>query len=156
MRNASIRAMKVSREAVCLSVFLLGCGAAGAAAWPVGPNFTLGSNSLAVGHGSGAGSVVIGATGTWTASTTAPWLHISTADGTGSALFKFTYDANSETTRTDTISFNGGAEELTITQAGENYVAATEVTTIASSALSAPAADAAGNLYFTESDTLQK
>ncbi len=148
--------LKAAREAVCLSVFLLCWGTAGAAGSPPEPNLTLGSNSLAVGHDSGTGTIVIGATSGWTASTTAPWLHISTAAGTGSALFEFTYDTNSGATRTETISFNDGAAALTVTQAAGSYVATTEVTTLASSALSAPAADAAGNVYFTESDTLQK
>jgi streptogramin lyase len=117
---------------------------------------TLGTNSLAVGRGAGTGTLVIGTSGTWTAKTTAAWLHISVSSGTGSALFEFTYDANSGPIRTGTISFNDGAEMLTVTQAGDGYVAATKVTTIASSALSAPAADAGGNLYFTESDTILK
>jgi sugar lactone lactonase YvrE len=123
---------------------------------PATASITLGTNSLTFGRGSGTGTVVIGATSGWTASTTAAWLHISTPAGTGSALFEFTYDANSGATRTETISFNDGAATLTIRQAEESYVAATEVTTLTSPALSASAADAAGNVYFTESDTLQK
>src|SRR5208337_387040 len=85
----------------------------------------------------------------WTASADDPWLHLGPASqsGTGSTNLVFSYDANTNTTRTGTLTIGG--QTLTVTQAGSTYVAAAgPVTTLANSGLNQPegvAVDRAGN-----------
>jgi len=115
-------------------------------------NLRLGTSSLVFGPGSGTGSVVIAATARWTAATATPWLHIDPArtTGGGNALFTFTYDSNSGSTRTGSILFNGGQASVSVTQAGASYSPTTEVTTLVSSVLGPPALDGYGNVYFAD------
>ena len=106
--------------------------------------------------GSGTGRIGLhGATpaGTWEASTTASWLHLSPENqaGVGSTNVVFTFDANPGPTRSDTITIAG--EILTVTQAGAAYVPAARLTPLISSGLSSPTGlevDADGNLYIAD------
>jgi hypothetical protein len=93
------------------------------------------------------------ATGTWTATTNATWLHLSSANqsGTGSTNVVFSYDANPGATRSGTLTVGG--QTLTVTQAGATYVAAGTVTTLVSSDLNEPfgvAVDGTGNVYIAD------
>jgi DNA-binding beta-propeller fold protein YncE len=113
---------------------------------------TLGTTSLTVGIGPGTGTLVIGTSAAWTASSTAPWLHLPVSSGSAGGFFQFVYDGFSGATRTGTISFDGGQAELTVTQAGESYVPASDLTALVSSGITRPlgvAVDTAGNVYFT-------
>jgi hypothetical protein len=97
--------------------------------------YTLGTTALLVGPGAGTNSVVLAvtpATGTWTATTNAPWLHLSmnNQSGAGSTNVVFCYDANPGATRTGTLTIGG--QTLTVAQAGSTYVAAGAVTTLPS------------------------
>ena len=127
----------------------------------VAQDVTVGTNSLTFGHGAGTGTLVIGAAGDWTASTQTAWLHIpdTSTTGTGNALFQFTYDANFGLTRTGTITFTGGAN-VTVTQAGANYVPSYELTTLVSSGLSTSpsglAVDSDGNVYIADVDGIKE
>jgi sugar lactone lactonase YvrE len=119
-------------------------------------NYVLGTVSLFVGPASGSNSVVLGvtpATGAWTATNNATWLHLGTnfQSGTGSTNVVFSYDANPGPTRTGTLTI--ADQTLTVTQAGESYVAATLFTNLVSTGLSHPegiAVDGAGNVYIAD------
>jgi DNA-binding beta-propeller fold protein YncE len=114
--------------------------------------YSLGTDALLVGPGSGSNSVMLVVNpffGPWTNSANASWLHLSPANqiGTASTDVVFSYDANSGTTRLGTLTIAG--ETLTITQAGSTYVPAGTNTMLASG-LSDPeglTVDAAGNVY---------
>jgi FtsP/CotA-like multicopper oxidase with cupredoxin domain/sugar lactone lactonase YvrE len=122
------------------------------------------SNTLNRVEGPAAGSdsaILWGSAGAWTATTSAPWLHLSAANqsGTGSTNVIFTYDANTGATRTGTLDLAG--ETVNVTQAGSTYVQAPgPVTTLASTAGYAEdvAVDADGNVYFCDagSDSIKK
>ena len=120
--------------------------------WGAHTDITLRTNSLVFSSDSGTGSVVVGASGEWTAITHSDWIHIDPGSETGasSGLLKFTYDSNSGPTRTGTIHFKHGHAKLTVTQAGADYVATSEVTTLLSRTLSSPVFDADGNVYFAD------
>jgi sugar lactone lactonase YvrE len=84
------------------------------------------------------------------------WLHLSPANqnGTGSTNVVFSFDANPGATRTGAIAVGG--QTLTVTQAGETYVAATPLTMLGSqpSGMFQPegvAVDTAGNVYIADS-----
>ena len=119
---------------------------------------TLGTTNLLEGPAGGSDSVVLKMTGAWSASTNVTWLHLSTANqsGTGSTNVVFSFDANTNATRTGTLTIAGLT--LTVTQAGSTYVAASGVTTMVSSGLSLPynglpsglAVDGAGNVYIAD------
>ncbi len=122
-----------------------------------GATFSLGTSNLLEGPAGGADSVVLVASanfGTWTAAVNdAPWLHLGPASqsGTGSMNVVFTYDANTNGTRTNTLTIAG--QTLTVTQAGSSYVSA-QMTTLVSSDLSNPygvAVDGTGNVYIADS-----
>jgi DNA-binding beta-propeller fold protein YncE len=119
---------------------------------------TIATTSLAEGKTSGTDAVIVTASGAWTAAANASWLHMTTANGTGSGLAKFTFDTNSGATRTGTLTIAG--QTLTVTQAGSTYAATTgfysnaygfsilaNLSTGQSKALSEVAVDVAGNLY---------
>jgi len=123
-------------------------------------NFALGATVLVVGPAAGTNSVVLGvtpATGAWTATTNAAWLHLSATNrsGIGSTNVIFSYDANSGATRSGTLTIAG--QTLTVTQAGSTYVAAETLTTLVSSNLATPlnlpqgvAVDGLGNVYIAD------
>jgi sugar lactone lactonase YvrE len=105
----------------------------------------------------GGDSVILSVTpniGTWTATTTASWLHFSGPNqgGTGSATVAFTFDANTGATRTGTATIGG--QTLTVTQAGATYTPAEMVGTLVSGpGLVAPygvAVDGSGNVYIAD------
>jgi DNA-binding beta-propeller fold protein YncE len=119
-------------------------------------NYALGTTALWVGPAAGSNSVVFGvepATGVWSATTNAPWLHLTLANqsGIGSTNVTFSYDANPGATRGGTLTIAG--QTLTITQAGSTYAAAEPVTTLVSLGLASPigvAVDASGNVYIAD------
>jgi len=123
------------------------------------PSFVLGTDTRLEGPGMGSDSVVLAAIPTianWTATTNAPWLHLSPAyqSGTGSTNLIFSYDANPGSTRTGTLTIAG--QTLTVTQAGSTYVAADWLTNLVSAGLSDPvgvAVDGAGNVFFANAGT---
>jgi DNA-binding beta-propeller fold protein YncE len=120
-----------------------------------GSPYFLGTDALWEGPTAGTDGVlltVIPGAGAWTATTNAgaSWLHVSPANqsGTGSTYVVFSYDANPGATRSGTLII--GDQTLTVTQAGSTYVAAGQLTSLASG-LSLPDAvtvDGAGNVYF--------
>jgi DNA-binding beta-propeller fold protein YncE len=108
----------------------------------------LGTTALLVGPSAGTNSVVLAvapATGAWTATANAAWLHLDAANqsGTGSTNVVFSYDANPGGTRTGALAIAG--QTLTVTQAGSTYVAAQPLTTLASTGLHIPEGVAVGN-----------
>jgi hypothetical protein len=72
----------------------------------------------------GVGVNVSTASAFWTASTTAPWLHLLNPSGVNSNYYVlgFSCDANAGPTRTGTITV--GSQNVSVMQAGSNYVAA--------------------------------
>jgi len=123
-----------------------------------GPTYALGTSTLYVGSKSGTNSVVLAVvpfTATWTASTTANWLHLNAANqgGIGSTNVVFTFDTNSGLTRSGSISIAG--QNLTIVQAGSNYVQAPvqQTTVLNLSGRGQPATfalDLADNVYWAD------
>jgi hypothetical protein len=84
----------------------------------------LGMTSVYEGRFSGSDSVVVGATGAWTAPSDVPWLRTSSS-GTGNGLATFTWDANTGLNeRVGTLTIAG--ETLTVIQVGSGYNAATD------------------------------
>jgi sugar lactone lactonase YvrE len=105
----------------------------------------------------GGDSVILAVTpniGTWTAATTASWLHFSGPNqgGTGSATVAFTFEANTGATRTGTATIGG--QTLTVTQAGSTYTPAGMVGSLVSGpGLVTPygvAVDGSGNVYIAD------
>jgi DNA-binding beta-propeller fold protein YncE len=121
------------------------------------PIFSLGATARLEGPPAGSDSVVLAViphNGVWTAAANDSWLHLNTANqsGTGSADVIFSYDANAGATRSGTLTVGG--QTLTVIQAGSTYVAAGAVTALVSSDLNSPmglAVDAAGNVYIGDS-----
>jgi sugar lactone lactonase YvrE len=108
---------------------------------------TLGMSNVVEGPAAGADAVVLGATGAWTAASNSSFLHVTTGStsGTGNALVKYSFDANTGVTRTGTFTIAG--QTLTVTQAGSTYVAANPLTTLFSGFALGVAVDPAGNVY---------
>jgi hypothetical protein len=126
-------------------LFILVCGLMPLLTLPAWSQ-TLGVTSRWEGPGEGGDSVVVSATGAWSATANASWLHTA-ASGTGNGCAVFAFDANLGTTRTGTLTI--ARQTLTVTQAGATYVAANPVTTLVASGLNAPcgvAVDGAGNV----------
>jgi streptogramin lyase len=107
----------------------------------------LGTTFLLEGPSSGTDSDLVIATGAWTATSNASWLHTSSS-GTGNGLAVFTFDANSGATRTGTLTIAG--QILTVTQAGSTYVAASPVTTLVGGTYCGVAVDCDGNVYIAD------
>ena len=103
------------------------------------------------GPAAGADSIVVNYAGDWTATANNSWLH-TTSDGIGAGLATVTFDANPGGIRYGTLTIAG--QTVNVTQAGNNYVAATSLTPVVSSQLIGPtgvAADASGNVLFADS-----
>src|SRR5208337_4417372 len=122
------------------------------------PVYSLGTTDLLEGPAAGSDSVVLAVTppsASWTASTNAPWLHLSTANqsGAGATNLVFSFDANPGATRAGTLTIAGLM--LTVIQAGSSYVPAPgPVTTLVGSGLNEPygvAVDGVGNVYIADS-----
>jgi DNA-binding beta-propeller fold protein YncE len=110
----------------------------------------LGATVLLEGAVAGNDSDVVNYAGPWTATASASWLHTSAA-GNGNGLATFTFDANPGPTRSGVLTIAG--ETLTVTQAGNGYVAASALTTLIPSPLLKPegvAVDSAGNVYIAD------
>jgi sugar lactone lactonase YvrE len=120
--------------------------------------YALGTASLLVGPAAGSNSVVLAvtpATGGWTNTANATWLHLSAANqnGAGSTNIVFSYDANGGATRSGALTIAN--QTLTVLQAGLTYVSAGSLTTLVSSGLAFPqslAVDGAGNVYIADTD----
>ena len=144
-------------------LFTDGCGSGSSAGTTGGAvlqlvvQISLPASSITLGPYGGATGVALATitTGTqaqWTAATSTSWIHLSNASGTTAALgsvVKFTYDANSGTTRTGSITFQGTAfnQTLTVTQAGAGYVAAVPPLTALNVPNPSNVVDIAGNIY---------
>ena len=118
---------------------------------------TLGTYSVVEGPAAGNDSVVLAATGAWTAATNSTFvdssfLHVTagSTSGTGNAVVQYSFDANSGATRSGTLTIAG--QTYTVTQAGSTYVAARPLTTLVSGLTRPPsvAVDAAGNVYIAD------
>ena len=117
------------------------------------PGYVLGTTNLVEGPTAGYDSVVLAVTSvaTWTATANASWLHLSAANqsGSGSTNVIFSFDQNTNATRSGTLTVGG--QTLTVTQAGATYVQAPgPVTGLITSGLNYPmgvALDTAGNVY---------
>ena len=108
-------------------------------------------SALFEGPAAGADSIVVNYAGDWTATANNSWLH-TTSDGIGAGLATVTFDANPGGIRYGTLTIAG--QTVNVTQAGNNYVAATSLTPVVSSQLIGPtgvAADASGNVVFADS-----
>jgi streptogramin lyase len=122
----------------------------------------LGTSSLLEGPAAGVDSVVLGASGAWTATSNSPFLHLTagSTSGTGNALVKYSFDTNSGATRSGTLTIAGLT--LTVTQAASSYIAANPLTTIVGPLdVADPTGmclDAAGNLYIADNyyENIQK
>ena len=98
-----------------------------------GAGYILGTTTRVEGPAAGGDSdilVVSPGTATWTASANAPWLHLSTANqsGTGGTNVMFTFDANTGGPRNGTLTIAG--QTVTVYQAGARYVPAGAVATV--------------------------
>jgi sugar lactone lactonase YvrE len=122
-----------------------------------GPSYSLGASALLVGPSAGSNSVVLAVApyfAAWTNTANVSWLHLSVANqsGAGSANVIFSYDANSDATRSGTLTIAG--QTLTVTEAGSTYVQAPgPVTTVVGTGVFRPAGvavDSAGNLYIAD------
>src|SRR5712672_136672 len=84
----------------------------------------VGTTNLLEGNWAGSASVVLATNTAWTGIANDAWLHLSTANqsGTLSTNVLFTFDANPGVTRTGTLTLAG--QIITITQAGTNYISA--------------------------------
>ena len=117
--------------------------------------YTLGATSVIVGNTAGSGSVLLMATGPWTASSNASWLQPlpGSTSGTGNALILFGFGTNTNASaQTGTLTISGLT--FTVTQSGASFILSPLVTTIVSSGLKAPqglAVDSSGNVYIADS-----
>ncbi len=110
----------------------------------------LGATALLEGAAVGSDSDAVNYAGHWTATANASWLH-TTSSGNGSGLATFTYDANPGPTRSGTLTIAGAI--LTVTQAGNGYVAAGALTTLIPPTPVEPeglAVDRSGNVYIAD------
>ena len=116
---------------------------------------SLAASTRLEGPAAGMDSVLLQSVNTpWTATTNAPWLHLSSGyqSGTGSTNVVFSFDVNTGATRSGTLTIAGLT--LNITQAGSTYVAAPGPMTLVSSNLYQPdgvAVDGSGNVYIADS-----
>lgn len=117
--------------------------------------YTLGASSVLVGSAAGSGSVLLVASGAWTANSNASWLQLyaGSSSGTGNALIEFTYAANpNASAQTGTLTISGLT--FTVTQAGASFTPIGQVSVLVSSGLSGPqavAVDGSGNVYIADS-----
>jgi sugar lactone lactonase YvrE len=138
----------------CGGVFLALAGLAAGVARAQTTN--LGATSLLVGPAAGTNSVALAVTpqtAPWTATANTNWLQLSMANqsGQGGTNVVFTFSANTNSTRSGTLTIAG--QTVTVTQAGSAYVAAQPVTSLVSSGLNEPysvALDALGNVYIAD------
>jgi sugar lactone lactonase YvrE len=122
---------------------------------------SLGTTALLVGGAAGTSSVFLATLGAWTATANNPFLHVSTgsANGAGSAVVVFTFDAfPGSGTRIGTLTIAGLT--LTVTQAGTNYIGPGPAITLGSSVFQGGsplqdggvAVDHSGNVYFADTN----
>jgi streptogramin lyase len=116
--------------------------------------YRLGDSSATVGNAAGSGSVLLLASGSWTAASNAPWLQLSagSTSGTGNALIQFSYGANpNASAQTGTLTISGLT--FTVTQAGTSFIPIGLVIGLVSSGLKGPyavAVDGTGNVYLAD------
>ena len=116
--------------------------------------YTLGATYLVEGCTAGTNSALLTGSATnraaWTASASVSWLHPATSSGSGIATIVFSFDANTGSTRTGTVTIAG--QPLTVRQAGAAYLPANPVA-LGITGLSSPrgvAVDASGNVYIAD------
>lgn len=115
---------------------------------------TLGAISATIGSTAGTGTVLLLTTGLWTATSNAPWLHISagSTNGSGSALIVYTYDANPNAgTQVGTLTIAGLT--FIVNQAGNTYLPVNPLATLVSAGLNNPqglAVDGTGNVFIAD------
>jgi sugar lactone lactonase YvrE len=120
------------------------------------PAYSLGTTRRLEGPASGNDSAFLAVTpgfASWTNSANASWLHLNAANqnGSGSGPIVFSFDANSGTTRSGTLTIAG--QTVTVTQAASTYTQVEGVALLASNGLSSPsgvAVDGAGNVYIAD------
>lgn len=147
----------------CAGVFLALAWLGLSAAQAQTTTYVLGTSAILVGSDAETDSVVLGvtpATGAWTATTNATWLHLSAANqsGRGSTNVFFSDDANPGAARVGTLTIGG--QTLTVTQAGSTYIAASEAGGIGPNTApppegpfytpEGPAVDGAGNVFYAD------
>ena len=116
--------------------------------------FSVGTNSIVVGSAGGTSTVLLAGSGSWTAVSNSPWLHIPAgyAAGSGNVSLPFTYDANPGLSpQVGTLTIAGTT--VTVTEAGAGDVLANPVSTILSTGISLPssaAIDSSGNVYIAD------
>jgi len=120
------------------------------------PAQTLGTQWIQVSSASNPYSVVLSATGTWTATANDSWLHVgpSSVAGNGSANVVFTVDAFTGIgTRTGTLTIAGLS--FAVTQRGTNFAQASAVSTVLSSSGNPQgiAVDSSGEFIFSDTAT---
>ena len=116
---------------------------------------TLGTSSLLEGPAAGGDGVTLvssSANAPWNNVANAPWLHLSSGSqtGMGSTNIAFTFDANTNGTRTGTLTIAG--QTLTVTQAGASFAAANPLPLVTTNLFQpyGVAVDSAGNVYFAD------
>ncbi len=121
------------------------------------PIYKLATTSLLEGKAAGSDSVTLAVypnTNTWTAIAGATWLHLSPnfTNGIGGTNVIFSFDTNAGPTRTGTLTIQG--TNVTVTQAGSNYVYANPTTELYPNSLAwAVTVDSSGNAFIANNDT---
>jgi len=119
--------------------------------------YSLGQTASLEGPGAGTDSTMLRTTpasGPWTATANAAWLHLNAANqsGAGGTNVFFSFEANTGPTRTGTLTIAG--RTLTVTQAGSTYTAApVPLTVLVASGLSQPQGltlDGLGQVYIAD------
>lgn len=143
------------RSGIVFAAFLFSCVSLAAQVAPAGA--ALGTSTIITGPNGGLYAVVLSTAGTWTAESSANWIHLSVGsfEGSGSSLIRFTADAaTAKETRSGTVTIAG--RTLTVTQAGRGFLTAAPIQTVASTGFaesSGLVADSSGRVYVSDSAT---
>jgi len=119
--------------------------------------YMLASSSLTVGSAAGAASVELIASGPWVVTSSAAWLQVApaTGSGTGNAVIQFHYSANTNPNpQTATLTVADAGLVFTVTQAGAGSTPVNSLGPLVSSGLKGPeglAVDSKGNVFIADS-----